>query len=311
MAGEAGAPVGPECLLAVRLDECCSEPRPVTRAEFDAEPCYREILRGILPRDAYCPPIPCPAITCGQSIPSRVVEPTPDGECAFVSECATSQDCALGFDRTQCCSCAEAFPEALLSEDSCVTPVDTAPSNACAECGGVLCEPCGETWPSGCLVHENGLNWCGFVVPHDDLTESQCITEQPCVAATSPGIRCYSPGEAYCAGPAPPPDECGTDTDCNDSALICEPLGHCGQKQCVTGCGSDDDCAAHEECASDRRCVPRTCGLESDCGPIHGCIAGACTRRACADSNDCGGGFYCVKGECFDEPGRCLDAFAP
>jgi hypothetical protein len=309
-AGEAGAPAAPECLLAVRLDECCSAPRPVSRAEFDAEPCYRELLGRTFPRDAACPPITCPAIACDLPVASRMVELMPNGECGFVPECATSKDCALGFDRTECCGCAKALPEVLLSEDSCLTPVGATPSRVCAVCGDVLCESCGEALPVGCMVHESGLNWCGFVVPHEGVTESQCITEQPCVAGTGPGIRCYSPSEAYCAGPAPPPDECDADTDCSDSAYICEPLGHCGQKQCVLGCGSNDDCAAHQDCA-DQRCVPRTCGLESDCGPTHACLAGVCTRRLCTSSSECGDGYYCVKGECFDEPGRCLDAFAP
>jgi hypothetical protein len=309
--GDAGAAVVPECVIAVRLDECCSVPRPVPGAEFDANPCYREIVRGLLPGDSHCEPVPCPAIPCGQPpLPSRVVELLANGECGFVAECVTSVDCGLGLARTQCCSCAEAYPQVLLAEDSCLTPVGASSSKACANCTNVLCESCAESPPVGCLVQEGELNRCGFVVPFPGVAENQCVSEQPCVAATAPGTRCYAPSEEYCAGPAPPPDECKTDADCTASSFICEPGGHCGQKQCVDGCESSDDCASYEDCADDRRCVPRSCGLESDCGPTHACLTGICTRRSCADSSECGSS-YCVEGQCYDEPGRCLDAFAP
>jgi hypothetical protein len=309
--GDAGAPVFAGCAIAVRLDECCSVPRAVSRAEFDADPCYREFLRGLPPRDGYCEPIACPAIPCGQPpLPSRVLELLANGGCEFISECVTSEDCSLGLDCNDCCSCPEAWPRVLLAEDSCLTPVGASSSKACVNCTTIPCESCPESSPVGCLVQEGELNRCGFVVPFPGVAENECVSEQPCVAATAPGTRCYAPSEGYCAGPAPPPDECETDADCTTSSFICEPRGHCGQKRCVDGCESNDDCASYEDCSGDQRCVPGTCTLDSDCGPTHACLTGICTRRSCADSSECGSS-YCVEGQCHDEPGRCLDAFAP
>jgi hypothetical protein len=309
--GDSGGSAGEsECAVAVRLDECCSEARPVMRAMLESDPCLLEYPPN-WSRPNGCEPIPCPAIVCENTVVSRLSRATPSGLCEFVSECATTSDCTLAADTSGCCVCAESFPKALVETHACLAEAGAANPPACAVgCGGVLCGACDEPAELACLVSGNAVNRCGFVPATSDELNGKCTTERACVADRS-GIRCYAPDESVCAGPAPPQDECNADADCTpaDGPMICEPAGHCGMTKCVPGCIDAMDCEEFQECSAESRCTPKACAANDTCGADHACVSGICTRRKCESSSECEG--YCVKGSCYDTPGSCWDAFAP
>jgi hypothetical protein len=321
-AGTAGAlPDLPDCALAVLLDECCSVPRPVSRAEFEADECYVEVRSYVtaFQRETRCEVPPCLEVVCPAATPpSRIVKLDNSGQCVFSGECSTNADCVLTKDTSRCCGCPTAFPKALVDEFMCLQAAGSTSGEVCNACETVDCDGCG-TAPDPadvvCLAGDAGQHTCGFAPPPESgVTENQCTGEHACVVGSSPGITCYAPGEPYCAGPPPPPDECADDSTCapDGSAWICEPVGHCQSRECVVGCTDDDECSEWELCGTDHRCIPKPCPadpMEGFCAANHLCVDGYCARRTCATSSDCDG--YCVKGVCYELPGNCYDALAP
>ena len=307
--GTGGSPA--ECLLAVRVDQCCGEPTPVTRAAYEADPCWAAwdpSGASIVARPG-CVPVPCPA-ACRLAEPeTRVVEVTADGSCALASECDSDDDCTLLWDAHGCCSCdVTALPRSFAGEGCWVAEGGNAPAG-CNACGPTVCN-CPDPGPPTCVRTPSGLGRCIAVRSH--LTPGQCAAEQACPQGGANGgcPVCVAPGDMACGGPAPPPPACMTDAECSVAAtnLICE-AAPCRNLACVAGCIADGDCAPSEVCGADHRCAPAACRSDSECSPNRRCDAGRCVRRRCTVSSECGD--YCVNNTCYERAGACADGCLP
>lgn len=309
-AGSGGAP-DDECVAAIRVDQCCAQAQPVPRSELEADGCLVLFPSGLRATELPdCPgydPEACAAVDCdGPSAPSRLVRADGGGACQFVDECETVEDCVQGLDFGTCCDCPAPMPRALVEDDECLAAVGSSDRPTCADCSNVLCEQCPELDTTlACTVPVDGLSRCVWATQAP--SSSGCSAESTC----RDDLACYTPGEIYCAGPAPPPDECETDNDCDGDALfICEPVGHCGATECVPGCLRDDECPESEVCSDRHRCEPPSCAANGTCAsPNFACQSGACVRKPCSSSSECGD--YCVNGYCFETRGQCLDPLAP
>jgi hypothetical protein len=294
---------------------------PATREELETNECIvaagSEPVPGAFERCTGMT-LGCPDIICAVSIPpSRLLEPDGNGGCRYADECDTASDCEVAIDCCTCCACRNPMPRALVFEQSCLVPTDNPPEpgdvppDQCQLCPTALCVECtpkGDSW--SCNSTPAGVKRCEW---GPALTAFNCANDRPCVNTfAGENMRCYAPGDTYCGGPAPPPDECATDVDCQTESrehYVCEPSGHCGMRECVAGCLTPDDCSIAEVCGADHRCAPKPCSSEV-CGNDHRCSsAGACQRKGCTTSLDCGG--YCVNGSCYEAPGSCADANAP
>ena len=153
-----------ECVAAIRMDNCCEQAFPATRADIAADPCLVEwpYYWEDVPQQCYdaWDPI-CDMIDCAPSPPPyRSVQCSSDG-CAFVEECADVNDCIPMIDHRQCCPCPEAWPQSMVNHDPCITPVgEPAPADCLPEaCLGVLCEPCGGTPGMACTENRCTNIW--------------------------------------------------------------------------------------------------------------------------------------------------------
>jgi hypothetical protein len=308
--------------MLARTVECCPKWAPVTRDDLEANECIVAVGEEPTPGEferctggGICPEIECAPVI----LPSRLVEPDGNGGCQYADECDTASDCEVAIDCCTCCACANPMPSALVVDESCLVPTDNPPEpddvppDQCQFCPTALCVACtpkGETF--SCNPTPAGLKRCEW---GPSLTARQCATDRPCVNRfAGENMRCYAPDEPYCGGPAPLPDECAVDVDCQTDAtrehFVCEPSGHCGMRECLPGCLADDECSAGEVCGADHRCTPKPCSASATCGNDHLCGGtGTCQRKACRTSLDCGG--YCVNGQCYEAPGGCADANAP
>lgn len=116
-----------ECVTALRLDTCCDQYVPVTRAALAADEClseYGQVIDGDK-RTACYPAGQCLSVLCAPeavgtfSRVSQLSEST--GECFFADECSAPEDCVLANDFNRCCSCFESLPVALAQALACWT----------------------------------------------------------------------------------------------------------------------------------------------------------------------------------------------
>jgi len=319
-AGTAGAPDS-YCVIARRLDQCCSQPMPVSAPEYEANPCWSlwDPVTPAAPRPG-CTVSTCAAACPRFELPSREVAPTPGGTCEFSSECETADDCVLLWDSHTNCACdVQPLPRSYEGQCCWVLPTDPPPPG-CGT-GQVACN-CTSQPPLYCApTPANGGRCISEQLTHPEQgllnRDDRCVAEKQCpTSGVGPCPTCYAPGRMACGGPAPPPATCATDADCTTATnLICD-VPPCGNKQCIAGCIADSDCAPSEVCGSDHRCAPAPCTGDSDCHPNRRCDSdGHCVRRSCTLSSecctasDCGG--YCVDNLCYEVPGTCQDACAP
>jgi len=114
------------CTIAIRVDNCCTQPIAVRPEQLKSDPCLVPYVYGLkvpkLCRDKW--PKMCELVGCtfGQP-PSRLVTVAPGGSCHFKNECETDADCVLANDARKCCSCAQAYPTSMTEEDRCLSPV--------------------------------------------------------------------------------------------------------------------------------------------------------------------------------------------
>jgi hypothetical protein len=111
------------CLVAVRVNTCCPVPVAAPRDRVLEDPCLVPWPAEEIPEG--CEPTGCPSTCIPVEPVSRLAEPDPEGGCRFANECNQDSDCATGFDRRRCCSCAAAVPKALITADPCVVRVDS------------------------------------------------------------------------------------------------------------------------------------------------------------------------------------------
>ncbi len=155
-----------ECVAAIRMDNCCEQAFPATRADIAADPCLVEwpYYWEDVPQECYdaWDPI-CDMIDCAPSPPPyRSVQCSSDG-CAFMEECADANDCTRLVDHRECCSCPTAWPASMVGHDPCLLPVgQTAPADCRPEsCNDVLCEPCAEAPDMDCQNSQCVDIWYG------------------------------------------------------------------------------------------------------------------------------------------------------
>jgi len=142
--GAAGSGAMMGCYVAVRIDDCCSQP-VAADALAPADPClvpYEDRYQQESLED--CPAAEsCLMLGCTYFEPaSRVVIRDESGTCVFSDECDPAEiTCQIATDHNQCCSCPEVFPQVIVDSDPCVV-AGAPPPGACADCSAVDCPPC-------------------------------------------------------------------------------------------------------------------------------------------------------------------------
>lgn len=135
----------PDCTVVRRVDTCCSTPTAIVVDDLGESPCEQSPFRAAdvqaCPAAQSCQGTACSNELFGASW-TRLAESS-GGQCEFASECETDADCILATNESICCSCPEAIPSRLPSNDPCWVPVgQQAPPN-CAACQEVLaCSAC-------------------------------------------------------------------------------------------------------------------------------------------------------------------------
>lgn len=140
----------PSCVIAVRVDDCCTTANVHTQAEVDSDPCLEAWPHSAIPGACRakwtdeCDLADCTFV----EPPSRSVKLEGDF-CRFVDECETAADCVVAVDRRLCCGCAQAYPRASLGEDSCLAQEGAPWSGTPEECiiGECSLELCNECQP--------------------------------------------------------------------------------------------------------------------------------------------------------------------
>lgn len=146
---DAGTVPASDCVIAVRTDTCCDNPRAVTRAEVEADLCLETFRPTVFaPECQAAQPPECELVDCDFGpLPSRLVAPDGAG-CRFTDECDTDSDCTVAFDYRQCCvQCSSRIvPRELVRTEPCVTEelVPGAAPAGCTPpaCPDIPCAPC-------------------------------------------------------------------------------------------------------------------------------------------------------------------------
>lgn len=166
--GEAGADAAPpgKCVIAQRVDDCCTPAIAVTESQLKNDPCLVFYPARQIP--AACKalwPSKCKNIKCSsQPPPTRLANPAAGGGCAWGTECHTAKDCELAMDARNCCQCTRAFPSVLVASEDCIegqTGSTLAPPRCSQHCPPVSCKPCGMQPAVACVAATKaGLNVC-------------------------------------------------------------------------------------------------------------------------------------------------------
>jgi hypothetical protein len=108
------------------------------------DPCLRPYPPVAAASEEVClEPVLCDMV-CGEEpypVP-RLAAPNLDGECEVVDECETDADCVVKTSYLSCCGCPEAFPAVMPTDEPCLATNHPSSDADCADCSGVLCEPC-------------------------------------------------------------------------------------------------------------------------------------------------------------------------
>ncbi len=159
----------PQCVIAIRTDHCCVSPVPATLAKVAKDPCLVPYPASATSTAAACKkkwPKECEVIDCDRPPPpSRLVQVTAAGGCAWTNECRTDSDCALARDARQCCGCGAGYPASLVSSEPCLHDMrlnQPAPAHCLPKaCAGVKCKPCPGMPKVTCLASKTkGINRC-------------------------------------------------------------------------------------------------------------------------------------------------------
>jgi hypothetical protein len=147
------------CVVALRIadtdpNECCAAPFPATVEQVVAD---EWLVVYPHPQADFCA-----MVNCVTPVPaSRVAAPGPDGQCQFVDECETAEDCTTAINYRGWCPCPEALPVDLVESDPCVA-TDSLPSLQCTGYADVYCEPCPTNAPiPACQDTDSGYMHCG------------------------------------------------------------------------------------------------------------------------------------------------------
>jgi hypothetical protein len=162
------------CVIAIRVDSCCTQPMPAFVSNLLQDPCLVPYPPKVIPAECKAKwTSNCDARACTWGRPlSRLVQALPGGSCNWKSECQTDADCVWAKDIRQCCTCGEAYPRSLVAQDLCLQampgtppPAGTCPDPCLWDCGQPPCPAtrascvgtpyqqfplmvCGTNWPS-------------------------------------------------------------------------------------------------------------------------------------------------------------------
>jgi hypothetical protein len=135
-----------QCLLGVRVDDCCTQAFGASRALLEAEPCVVPWPPAEIPgvcRDRW--EQNCDFLNCTWSGPPSRNTICDDGSCEPVPECSQPDDCAIAVNGRQCCACPEAWPRQMLGHDEClVRPGEPVPPHCPMMSCLADCGPCPE-----------------------------------------------------------------------------------------------------------------------------------------------------------------------
>ena len=160
------------CVIAVRVDKCCTAAQPVVAQQLDHDPCLaRWPLKPGFQVPAECKAkwtVDCNAIDCTW-MPGKTRLVKAVGEtCEWQSECNSDAECKAAVDTRRCCSCPAGYPGLLLAQEPCLVPVElpasALPPPACkdaADCSLVDCAGCPPPATPRCEVtNQSALRRC-------------------------------------------------------------------------------------------------------------------------------------------------------
>jgi len=158
---------GAECVVAIRVDNCCTAAHPAPAQQVAQDPCLVPWPIAY-PIPAVCKakwPEKCDLIDCAPMAPvSRLTQPVPGGTCAWKTECETAADCRLAYDARRCCECAQPYPLELVQRELCIHDytINSPPPKQCdGECAAVKCKPCPPPPQSFCVPSgQAGIKIC-------------------------------------------------------------------------------------------------------------------------------------------------------
>ncbi|HET9934210.1 MAG TPA: hypothetical protein VFQ35_26090 [Polyangiaceae bacterium] len=133
---------------------------------------------------------------------------------------------------------------------------------------------------------------CGRVVYSDFHVSADALvsSSSTCTANTDCGYgaTCNAPVVGKCST-----ETCYGSSDCSDSSYSCNG-GTYGTCVASGSCTSDSQCSSDMKCSgSPKKCVPRSCSRNSDCGWWGSCKSGTCQASACGTNSDCGSAQSC------------------
>jgi len=154
------------CIVARRVDECCSIPIAATERALEQQPCLQRWDRA--PDVAACPAAQqCNLRTCPDTFVlgpwTRVAERS-GSSCVFKHECSTVADCTFASNRSKCCACPEWAPRQLLGKDPCYVEDGRSPARSCDLCVDTLpCDACAARTAGRCA--DDGTGWKKCLLP--------------------------------------------------------------------------------------------------------------------------------------------------
>ncbi len=152
-------PKMPRCVVAIRTDNCCQAPKPALVSEVESDPCLMPI-RQHRPRPRPSPscqkkwPAVCATMFCASPSAPSLSAAFVSGQCRYVDECQTRNDCMVAAFKDQCCACGDVFPKAMVLQRPCLDgfpftqPDLPVPPNCSVNCDAVRCGPCPTMGPS-------------------------------------------------------------------------------------------------------------------------------------------------------------------
>jgi hypothetical protein len=159
-------PAPGDCIIAIRVDDCCTQPIPAFAQQLKTDPCLLPYPIALPIPDACLAKQPekCQVIDCMWGQPrSRLVQGIPGGSCNWKSECATDADCTMAIDVERCCPCDAAYPKELLAKNACLIKdwSQGFPPTCHACMTGVPCTPCPFPGKPTCVASGYpGINHC-------------------------------------------------------------------------------------------------------------------------------------------------------
>jgi len=162
-----------DCIVALRIDQCCDEPVLKRELELANDSCvvawtHRNSVPADVRTTCKARAMGCETVRCTTPpVPSRVAAPLPDGSCSYADECESDLGCDLARDASEFCGCSDAHSIWEIEADGCLYSeinhtVEDCPSPVCgavAPCP--TCPVCLSSTPARCDIGVMGLRVCG------------------------------------------------------------------------------------------------------------------------------------------------------